>query len=171
MSKGTYALGTIVGRMGKDIEVRTPNGKKIGSMSLACTSGWGGWEKTSWFNISIFDERKIELLEKYAGKGTMVMAVGELQVRKWQDRDGGDRYATELIVGFEGTIQLLGSKEDRERAQGGGGGGSRQRSAGDDGRGANREDRRNPADDNGGSWGGNAGGGWGAGDDDDDIPF
>lgn len=116
MSKGTKAHGMILGRMGADLEVRTLNsGKKVGSLRLACTDGYGDHETTSWFDVVVFDERKIEVLEKYTGKGSRVMAIGTLRVRKWKDKDGHDRWATELVVAFDGSIELMDSKDDAQK--------------------------------------------------------
>ena len=112
MSKGSYAQGLLIGRMGKAIEVRsTQAGKKLGSFSVACTSGWGDRETTSWFNVNVLDERKVTLLEQWGGKGKLIMVIGELAVRKF-NHNGVDRESTEVTVGFEGSIQLLGSKSD-----------------------------------------------------------
>lgn len=116
MSKGTKAHGIIIGRMGADVQVRTTqNGKKIGSLRLATTDGYGDNEVTSWFDVVVFDEKKIEVLEKYTGKGSMVMAIGTLRVRKWTDKEGADRYSTELVVSFDGSIELMDSKEDAQK--------------------------------------------------------
>lgn len=116
MSKGTRAHAIIVGRMGADVSVRdTSGGKKIGSIRLAVTDGYGDHEQTSWFDVVIFDQKKLEVLEKYTSKGSKVMAIGTLRVRKWQDRDGQDRYTTELVVSFEGGIELMDSKEEAQK--------------------------------------------------------
>lgn len=172
MSKGTYAQTMIVGRMGKEIEVFTTQGnKKIGTLSLATNSGWGDNEVTSWHTIKIFNEKSIELLENYGGKGVMIMAIGEAVIRQY-DHNGSKRYAHEVQIGFGGTIQLMGSKAENEKARGsGGGGGSGARSGG-----YNREDRdeggraQRGSDRNSQGGGSGSGGGWGD-DLDDDVPF
>lgn len=113
MSKGTKAIAILVGRMGDAVKVRTTQqGKKIGSVRLACSSGYGDNESTSWFDVVVFDEKKVEVLEKYAGKGSRIMVSGELRVRKWT-KDNVDHWSTEVIVSFEGSLELMDSKEDR----------------------------------------------------------
>jgi single-strand DNA-binding protein len=116
MSKGSKALGIITGRMGTDVIVReTSNGKKIGTLRLATVDGFGDNELTSWFDVVVFDQKKVEILEKYTGKGSRVMAIGTLRVRKWKDRDGNDRYTTELVVSFDGSIELMDSKDEAQK--------------------------------------------------------
>ena len=113
MSKGTKALAVLVGRMGDNIKVRTTQGgKKVGSVRLACASGYGDNETTSWFDVVIFDEKKIEVVEKYARKGSRIFVQGELRVRKWT-KDNVDHWSTEVIVSFEGSLELMDSKDDK----------------------------------------------------------
>jgi len=113
MSKGTKALAIIVGRLGHAIKIRKGNNdKKIGQLRLACTDGYGDNENTSWFDVVIFDEKKVEVLEKYTEKGSRVMVTGLLRVRKWVDKEGGDRWSTEIVVSFDGSIELMDSKAD-----------------------------------------------------------
>jgi single-strand DNA-binding protein len=148
MSKGTKCITTIVGRMGDAVKVRTSNsGKKIGSVRLAVTSGYGDNELTSWFDAVVFDEKKVEVLEKYTQKGSRILVIGEQRVRKWQ-KDGQDRYSNEVIVSFEGSLELMDSKSE---SSGGG-----QSSSGQ----STRSGRSDPPP---------MGGGFG--DLDDDVPF
>lgn len=117
MSKGTKALAVIVGRMGDAVKVRTTQGgKKVGSVRLACASGYGDNETTSWFDVVVFDEKKVEVLEKFAGKGSRIFVQGELRVRKWT-KDGTDHWSTEVIVSFEGSLELMDSKDDKPQGQ------------------------------------------------------
>ena len=116
MSKGSKALGIITGRMGTDIIVRETNsGNKIGTLRLATTDGYGDNELTSWFDVVVFDQKKIEVLEKYTAKGSRVMAIGTLRVRKWTDKNGNDRFTTELVVSYDGSIELMDSKDDAQK--------------------------------------------------------
>ena len=113
MSKGTKAHGVIVGRMGKPLEVRKLNsGRNVGSVRLATTDGFGDHETTSWFDVVIFDEKKIEVLQKFTDKGSRIMAIGTLRKREYE-KDGVKREITELIVSFDGSIELLDGKDDR----------------------------------------------------------
>lgn len=117
MSKGTKALAILVGRMGDAVKVRTTQqGKKIGSVRLACSSGYGDNETTSWFDVVVFDEKKTEVLEKYAGKGSRIMVAGELRVRKWT-KDNVDHWSTEVVVSFEGSLELMDTKDERPQQQ------------------------------------------------------
>lgn len=113
MSKGTKAFAILVGRMGDAVKVRTSQGgKKIGNVRLACSEGYGDNETTSWFDVVIFDEKKVEVLEKFAGKGSRIYVSGPLRVRKWE-KDNVTHYSTELVVSFEGSLELMDSKDDK----------------------------------------------------------
>ena len=109
----------LIGNLGKDPEVRyTASGTAVASFSLATSERFksksGEWEdKTEWHNITLWG-RLAEIAGEYLSKGKTVYIEGRLQTRKWQDRDGKDRYTTE-IVGEK--MQMLSG-----RGEGGGGG-------------------------------------------------
>lgn len=137
----------LIGNLGKDPEVRyTAAGTAVASFSLATTDRFksksGEWEeKTEWHNITLWS-RLAEIAGEYLSKGKTVYIEGRLQTRKWQDRDGKDRYTTE-IVGEK--MQMLSGK-----GEGGGGGrqgGGRQAPAEDFGGPAYEEPVFNPDDD------------------------
>src|SRR5512135_657848 len=113
----------LIGNLGKDPEVRyTTSGTAVASFSLATSERFknknGEWEeKTEWHNITLWS-RLAEIAGEYLSKGKTVYIEGRLQTRKWQDRDGRDRYTTE-IVGEK--MQMLSGKGD---------GGGRARGAG-----------------------------------------
>jgi single-strand DNA-binding protein len=115
----------LIGNLGKDPEVRyTASGTAVASFSLATTDRIknknGEWEdKTEWHNITLW-ARLAEIAGEYLSKGKTVYIEGRLQTRKWQDRDGKDRWTTE-IVGEK--MQMLSGKG--EGGSGGGGGGGR----------------------------------------------
>lgn len=115
----------LIGNLGKDPEVRyTTSGKAVASFSLATTdkfkSASGEWEeKTEWHNVVLWG-RQAEIAGEYLAKGRTVFIEGRLQTRKWQDKDGRDRWTTE-IVGDR--MQMLGGRG------GEGGGASRQGSS------------------------------------------
>lgn len=112
----------LIGNLGKDPEVRyTQAGTAVASFSLATSERFKGktgeWEeKTEWHNITLWG-RLAEISGEYLSKGKTVYIEGRLQTRKWQDRDGKDRYTTE-IVGDR--MQMLSGKGDGGGRQGGG---------------------------------------------------
>lgn len=112
----------LIGNLGKDPEVRyTAAGTAVASFSLATSEKFknknGEWEeKTEWHNITLW-ARLAEIAGEYLAKGKTVYIEGRLQTRKWQDRDGKDRYTTE-IVGEK--MQMLSGKGDGGRGEGGG---------------------------------------------------
>lgn len=117
----------LIGNVGKDPEVRTfGNGGKVANFSIATSETWKDKqtgerkEKTDWHNIAIFNEGLVGIVERYVKKGTKVYIEGALKTRKWQDRDGNDKYTTEVVLqGYNGSLTLL----DSRNSQGGGGGG------------------------------------------------
>jgi single-strand DNA-binding protein len=105
----------LIGRLGKDPEVRyTASGVAVASFSIATSEKFkkdGEWvEKSEWHNIVLWD-KKAELAKEYLSKGKLVYIEGRLQTRKWEDRDGKDRWSTE-IVGDQ--MQFLSPKGDGE---------------------------------------------------------
>ncbi len=109
---------TLIGRLGKDPEVRNfQNGGKVVNFSLATSERWKGRdgnekEKTEWHNIAITNEKLADIAERYLRKGSLVCLEGKLQTRKWQDQSGNDRYSTEVVLPpFKGELVLLGPKD------------------------------------------------------------
>ena len=108
----------LIGNLGKDPEVRsTSNGGKICNFSIATSESWKDKatgerkEKTEWHRISIFSEGLAGICEKYLRKGSKVYIEGSLQTRKWQDKEGHDRYTTEVVISnFNGTMTMLDGK-------------------------------------------------------------
>lgn len=113
---------TLIGRVGKDPEIRrTKDGKKIASFSLSTSETWKDKntgekrEKTEWHNIVIYNEGLAGVVENYVKKGNQIYIEGALQTRKWQDKEGKDRYTTEVVLqNFNGNIILLGGKNDAQ---------------------------------------------------------
>ena len=159
----------LVGNLGKDPESRAfQNGGKVVNLTIATSETWKDKmsgerkEKTEWHNIAIFNENVGRIAEQYLRKGSKVYIEGALQTRKWQDKDGRDRYTTEIVIqNYNGTLTLL----DKAGENSGGGGGGYNRDRGESG------------GYGGGSGGGFSGGGSGApagafdSDLDDDVPF
>ena len=156
----------LVGNLGRDPEARnTQAGGKIVSFSVATSESWNDKasgerkEKTQWHRVAIFNERLGEVAEKYLRKGSKVYIEGQLESRKYTDKDGQERETFEVVIGrFKGELTLLDSRGGGDEGGGGGGGAPARRSSGGGGAGG------------GGGW--DRGGGGGAkGGLDDDIPF
>jgi single-strand DNA-binding protein len=110
----------VIGRLGRDPELRNlPSGGTVCSMSIATTEKWKdkatgeAKESTEWHQISLFG-RLAEIAAEYLRKGARVYIEGSLRTRKWQDKQGQDRYSTEIIAN---ELQMLG---DRNGDAGGG---------------------------------------------------
>ena len=74
-------------------------------------------EKTSWHNIVVFGDGLVDIVEKYVKKGSKIYVEGELQTRKWQDKDGNDRYTTEVILqGYNCNLTLLDSRNNSQNS-------------------------------------------------------
>ena len=160
----------LVGNLGADPELKyAPGGRAICNLRIATTENWKDrtsgeqQERTEWHRVVLFG-RLGEVAAEYLRKGSQVYIEGSLRTRKWTDKQGTERYSTE-IVGND--MQMLGS-----RGSGGGGGGGGERSGGGGGRPPRDEGEyaESSAPPSGGGGGGGGGGGRGE-DFDDDIPF
>ncbi len=98
----------LIGHLGKDPEMRaTAGGMQVANFSLATSErSKDKTEKTEWHNIVMFD-RQAEIAGQYLRKGSLVYLEGKIQTRKWQDKDGNDRYTTEIVAN---QMTMLGSK-------------------------------------------------------------
>ena len=111
----------IVGNLGQDPEVRyTPAGAAITNISLATSESWKDkntgqmQEKTEWHRV-VFFGKLAEIAGEYLHKGSQVYIEGKLQTRKWQDKQGQDKYTTEIVVdSFNGVMQMLGGKGESQ---------------------------------------------------------
>ncbi len=109
----------LVGHLGKDPEARSfQNGGEIVNMSLATSERWKDRasgeqkERTEWHNIVILNDGLVKIAKQYLRKGAKVYIEGALRTRKWQDKDGIDRYSTEIVLGaFNSTLVLLDRRE------------------------------------------------------------
>ena len=105
----------LVGNLGKDPEVRRLNsGDQVVNFTLATSENWrdktsgARKEKTEWHNVVIFNENLGKVVEQYCKKGSKVYVEGQLQTRKWQDKDGNDRYSTEVVLqNFNSVLTML----------------------------------------------------------------
>ena len=113
----------LLGNLGKDPEIRSMQSEsKMASFSIATSKRWKDRntqeqkEKTSWHNIVVFGDGLVDIVEKYVKKGSKIYVEGELQTRKWQDKDGNDRYTTEVILqGYNCNLTLLDSRNSNSQ--------------------------------------------------------
>ncbi len=116
----------LIGNLGKDPEIRrTQDGRPIANLSVATSESWKDKttgerrEKTEWHRVVIFNEGLAKIAEQYLKKGSKVFLEGALQTRKWTDKEGVERYSTEVVLqGFNSQLTML------DRAGGGAGAGS-----------------------------------------------
>jgi len=109
----------LVGNLGAKPEVKyASNGNAIANLSVATSESWTDkntgqkQERTEWHRVSLFG-KLAEIAGQYLDKGSKVYVEGKLQTRKWQDKEGQDRYTTEVVVsGFNGTLQMLDRRDD-----------------------------------------------------------
>jgi single-strand DNA-binding protein len=152
----------LIGNLGADPEIRkTQDGRPIANLRIATSESWRDRNsgerksKVEWHSVVIFNEGLCKVAEQYLKKGSTVYIEGQLQTRKWQDQQGNDRYATEIVLqGFNSTLTMLSG-----RGEGSNGG-----NAGDDGDYSNdgSSSQRGGQSSNGGGF---------SQDMDDDIPF
>ena len=115
MAKGTLNKVFLVGRLGKDPEIRfSGDGNAIANFSIATNETWKNKEgnqeeKTDWHNIVVFGASAEKYIQPYVKKGTLVSVEGKLQTRDWEDKDGNKRYTTEVVADLYGGVQILGS--------------------------------------------------------------
>ncbi len=119
----------LVGNLGRDPEIRTTNdGTKVANLSLATSESWRDRnsgerrERTEWHRVVIFNDRLVDVVEKYLNKGSKIYIEGQLQTRKWTDRDGQERYTTEVVLQrFRGELTMLDGRSGGGGDFGGGG--------------------------------------------------
>ena len=110
---------TLIGNVGKDPEIRSfNNGGKVASFSVATSESWKDKTsgerktKTEWHKISIFNENLVSVVERFVKKGTKLYLTGQLETRKWTNKDGIEQYTTEIVLKqYRGEIVLLDSKQ------------------------------------------------------------
>ena len=150
----------LVGNLGRDPEIRsTQDGTRVANFTMATSENWRDKstgerrEKTEWHRIVIFNERLVEVAEKYLHKGSKVYIEGQLQTRKWTDQSGPEKYTTEIVLTrFRGELTMLDS-----------------RGAGGDAGGYSEPSHEGPS--HSAPSGGGRGGPSSGGELDDDIPF
>ena len=168
----------LVGNLGRDPEIRSmQSGEEIAQLSLATSETWRDKasgerkERTEWHRVVIFNENLVKVAKSYLKKGSKVYIEGSLQTRKWTDKDGAEKYSTEVVLQrFRGELTMLDGRDGGGSGGSYGGGGDDYGSSGGPGSGSG-----------GGSGGGYGGGGRSSGggggsaprrdDMDDEIPF
>ena len=108
----------LIGRLGQDPEVRsTQDGRSLCTFSLATSENWNDKntgekrEKTEWHRVVVFNEGLVNIIQQYVKKGSNVFIEGQLQTRKWEDKDGIEKYTTEVVLqGFNSTFKMLDTK-------------------------------------------------------------
>jgi len=111
----------LVGNLGRDPDVRQmSNGNKVVSLSVATSESWRDKntgerrEKTEWHNVVVFNENLAKVAEQYLKKGVKVYVEGQLQTRKYEDRNGQERYTTEVVLqAYRGELQMLEAASNR----------------------------------------------------------
>ena len=121
----------LIGNLGADPEIRrTQDGRPVANLRLATSESWKDKttgerkEKTEWHRVVIFNEGLCKVAEQYLKKGAKVYIEGGLQTRKWTDKDGAEKYSTEVVLqNFNGTLVMLdGRSGGGEGGYAGGGG-------------------------------------------------
>lgn len=113
----------LVGRAGKDPEIRRmTSGDPVVTLSVATSDRWKKEgetkEKTEWHRVTIFNEHIAKVAEQYVRKGSNLYLEGQLQTRKWTDKDGVEKYSTEVVLQkFKGELVLLDGKGEKPAGQ------------------------------------------------------
>jgi single-strand DNA-binding protein len=124
----------LIGNLGRDPEIRNTNdGSKVATLSVATSESWKDRntgdrrERTEWHKVVIFNDRLIEVAERYLKKGSKIYLEGALQTRKWTDNTGQEKYTTEVeLQKFRGELTMLDGRQgggDPDSGDGGYGGG------------------------------------------------
>jgi single-strand DNA-binding protein len=163
----------LVGNLGRDPEIRSmQSGEEIAQLSVATSETWKDKasgerkERTEWHRVVIFNENLVKVAKSYLKKGSKLYIEGSLQTRKWTDKDGAEKYTTEVVLQrFRGELTMLDGREG-----GGSGGGGSYGGGGDD-----YGSSGGPGGGSGGGGRSSGGGGGGSAprrdDMDDEIPF
>jgi single-strand DNA-binding protein len=109
----------LLGHVGADPEIRSAqSGDRIATFRIATSETWKDKatgekkEATEWHTIVVFNQNIVPVIEQYVKKGSRVAVEGKIATRKWQDRDGKDRWSTEIVVGrFDGRLSLEGQPQ------------------------------------------------------------
>jgi single-strand DNA-binding protein len=117
---GSLNKATLIGNLGKDPEIRSfQNGGRVAHLSLATSESWKDKdsgerkERTEWHRVSLMTEGLITVAEKYLKKGAKVYVEGRLETRKGTDKEGQERYSTEIVLRpYRGELVMLDPRKD-----------------------------------------------------------
>lgn len=115
----------ILGNLGNDPEVNTNSGSAIANLTVATSESWNDKatgekrEAVEWHRVVLFG-KLAEVAGEYLRKGSQVYIEGQLRTRKWTDNAGVEKYTTEIVVGMNGVMQMLGGKQENKPQQQGG---------------------------------------------------
>lgn len=120
----------LVGNLGRDPEIRSAqDGSKIANLSIATSENWKDKtsgerrDKTEWHRVVIFNDRLVDVAEKFLRKGAKVYLEGQLQTRKWTDQSGQEKYSTEVVLQrYRGELTMLDGRSEGGNAGYGSGG-------------------------------------------------
>ena len=114
---------TILGNLGNDPEVKhTASGSAIANLTVATSESWNDKatgekrEAVEWHRVVLFG-KLAEVAGEYLRKGSQVYIEGQLRTRKWTDQSGQEKYTTEIVVGMNGVMQMIGGKQDSNPQQ------------------------------------------------------
>lgn len=122
---GSLNKATLIGNLGRDPEARTlTNGGRVVNLAVATSETWNDkqsgerQERTQWHNVVIYNEKLGEVAERYLTKGRKVYIEGAIESRKYVDKDGVEKYITEIVLkAFRGELQILDSKGDADAGE------------------------------------------------------
>ncbi len=117
----------LIGNLGRDPEIRTTqDGTRVANLSIATSESWRDKgsgerrEKTEWHRVVVFNDRIVDVAERYLKKGATVYIEGQLQTRKWTDQSGVEKYTTEVVLQkYRGELTMLGGRGEGAGAGGG----------------------------------------------------
>lgn len=117
----------LVGNLGRDPEIRSmQSGEEIAQLSLATSETWRDKasgerkERTEWHRVVIFNENLVKVAKQFLKKGSKVYIEGSLQTRKWTDKDGAEKYTTEVVLQrFRGELTMLDGRGEGGGSSGG----------------------------------------------------
>lgn len=115
---GTINKVILVGHLGQNPDIRVfQDGGRMATMSVATSESWKDKqsgerkERTEWHRVVVTNEALVKIIEQYVKKGDKIYIEGQNQTRKWTDKDGTERYVTEVHVKpFRGDLQMLTGK-------------------------------------------------------------
>ncbi len=119
----------LIGNLGRDPEIRsTQDGREIANLAIATSESWKDKntgerkEKTEWHRVVIFNDGLVNVVKNYLKKGSKVYVEGQLQTRKWTDKDGHEKFSTEVVLqGFSSVLTMLDGKNAGSGESSGGG--------------------------------------------------